>query len=378
MYTIIAELAQDTLKKIYELTYKYGWINYEEDLTGWLPDKAYNEKYKIEGELSPILREGFEEIVQTYDEWLEGHTREGWIANALTKADTTLDFSADDSADALTSIFSMLDYWKIPYQEKLFELVEEGLGGPRAMLESEDDEFLAEQYGSEFLHQYMHTLPKEQLDAISQILLAAEDEDAAASELVLEYDLLDPLKDWVINDLEWSGAEWLSDVYTVPDLISSYSNVLYTHLRELLDFSYDHYLDYFELPAIEGGKSLRENINDVADVKEILEKDQFGTLDERIRTFQLALTTAHHHGSMVEHLLGLRPRTGVEFLDELSAGPHVEEWDEELTKVLGHPPGSIRKEEPMQWFDPAAARLEPLRASVMLQLATTLQIILYN
>jgi hypothetical protein len=104
------------------------------------------------------------------------------------------------------------------------------------------------------------------------------------------------------------------------------------------------------------------------------EKD--GTLAQRIRAFQLGLTTVHHHGSMIEHLLGIKTGTGEDFLNALSAGPHVEKWDKELEQVLGHPKGSIRKEVPLYWEDPDEAYLKSLQGNDALKLAAALNILL--
>lgn len=367
---IIAELSKDTLGEIYELTYKYGWIKRDEDMAGWLPDSAYSTKYKIEGELASILDEGLEELVATYEEWLAWHSRSGWKDNLLEAYDGDLQ-----------GMLKGLDRWAVAYEDKLYDIVTESLGGSGSMLNEEDPVYLAESYGPDFLQYYKTQLPENAQEAFDKEIEESSNADwEAATKIIDKYNLQEDLKSWLLNVQGWGGKDWLKDIYDVDNLVLAYESVILDNIDELLDFSYDQYIDYFKDPAITGGKSLRENIEDIDNTLEILRAEKDGTLDERIQVFQYGLTVAHHHGTMADHLLGEGPGSGKKFLDLLSSGPHVEKWDNELTKVLGHPPGSGPKHEE-EYYDPDLWKYQQenlLRKNHSLKLAACIVSILHS
>jgi hypothetical protein len=194
--------------------------------------------------------------------------------------------------------------------------------------------------------------------------------------MIYNYELEEDLKDWMINDLHWTGADYLKDIYTIDDLVAAFAPQIMSRVDELLGYSYDLYLDHFETPAIAGGKSLRENIEDIENALQVLLTEKDGDLDQRIKALQFGLTTAHHHGSMADHLLDMGPGRGEAFLDLLSEGPKVEEWDADLERLLGHPKGSLRKEVDLFWVDPDEQELRSLHGNHTLRLAACISAIL--
>lgn len=66
-------LSKDVLLKLMEQSYKLSWINYEESTKGWLPEVAYNIKYSLEAELSKLVMGALEELIQSYEKWMEAY-----------------------------------------------------------------------------------------------------------------------------------------------------------------------------------------------------------------------------------------------------------------------------------------------------------------
>ena len=373
---IFAVLDKSILEKIYELTYKYGWIKYDEDILGWLSEPAYIAKYKMEGELSEYLNVALDELIETYKDWLSKHKQEGFkeyiIEGALAES--------SDEKEQVQRVLSALDNWKIPYADSLYQIVENALGGSREMLDNEDSQSLKEAYGRDFINTYISKLPPDAGKALQKEYeqkIEEQGEEAASAEIIDNYDLEEYLKNWMINDTQWSGSEWLKEVYRATDLVEQFSVQIAEHLDELLDSSYGLYLEHFETPEIAGGKSLRENIEDIENTLQILMTEKNGDLDQRIKALQYGLTTAHHYGTMADHLLDTGKGGGEEFLDLLSEGPQVEDWDKDLEEILGHPKGSLKKEVYTYWINPEEQEFQSLHGNRILRLSACISAILF-
>jgi hypothetical protein len=364
MFSLLAALDEEILEQIYELTYKYGWITQEERYSGWLTDRAYMAKYKIEDQLSTVLDYALEEMIDTYENWLAQHTKEGWV-QSLYELGKDL---------GIEYVLFTLDRWGLSYKDKLYEAVEKGLGGSREMLNQEDETYLTEAYGTRFVPDYIAKLPEaaaEKAQEEYENLQEMHTEEEAAGEFIQRYDLVDELKDWLIEDIGWTGAEWLQDVYPVQDLMDSFEDIVLSELETLLDEAYPMYLRHFEHPGKVGGKSLEEEIADIQNMADKLKEGLNSTLSEKIILFQLGLTTGHHHGTMADHLLDVGAGSGKKFLDQLSAGPNVEEWDKDLEKVLGKPPSQIGVMPEELYVNPEERYLQSLKHSSALQIAAS-------
>ena len=66
-------LNKELLLKIMERSYKLSWINYEESTRGCLPTLAYELKLKLEAELSNMVQVALDEIIASYEEWLDAY-----------------------------------------------------------------------------------------------------------------------------------------------------------------------------------------------------------------------------------------------------------------------------------------------------------------
>lgn len=70
MFSLLATLTKQELEKIYELTYKYGWLTATERTEDQLSDRAYMEKARIEGELEPLIDYGLWELEEVFASYI--------------------------------------------------------------------------------------------------------------------------------------------------------------------------------------------------------------------------------------------------------------------------------------------------------------------
>lgn len=328
---ILSELDRNDLETIYELTYKYGMLISEEKTNdGWLPDKAYMVKSKIEGDLNSLLDVGMEELINTYNEWLGYHNKEGWIESQLEN------FS-------FSEFLEYLDKSNIYYDEDMiYDSVVESLGGDRRMLENDDIEFWIESYGEAFIKDYDRNVSGEEEKKLYEAIDEYGDDP---EELIENLNLEGELIDYILAS-GWTGKDWLKDIYQVNDLVEQYPNAY----RKFMGHAYNQWLEHFGFGTGTEGASLSEHIEDIQEMQsELVNISTDTSIKDKIILFQKGLNTAHHFGIMADHLLGVSGGDGQEILDELSSGTMIEEWNTDLTELLGYVPGSkIKTEE--EWF----------------------------
>lgn len=312
---IFAEMDKQDLEKIYELTYKYGWLVAEERMQGgWLPDAAYLEKSKIEHVLEDAIDIGLEELLQTYSEWLEFHEEEGWIESLMSTAEEELNY-----------LLSAFDRWNLDYEDELLNALADSFGGDKQFLMNEDPDWIYDSFGGDYLESLLNSaeISDEEREGINLALSEFEAEEYAKEHFDI-YTIID----WVIDEREWTVKDWLYDMGDPAYLLESFGDNI--DIKAFIRSMYPKYLDHFL--GLEDEITEIRRVND--ELEEVLENGDSG---EKIIAFQLGLNTVHHHGAMVEHFLGLAPGTGEELLDELSEGPQTDQWNRELEKVLGHP-----------------------------------------
>lgn len=302
MLTIFAELSKEGLEYIYELTYKYGWLTAVEREEHWLPDKAYLAKAKIEGEFKPVIDDAMEEIENAYTVWLDFHEKDGWVRSMH---DLFLETSLHD-------LLWQLGQWDIT--PDFYKIVVDALGGSRAYLEKEDPEYLAETYGEQFIED------KLQMDIYDL------PEDKSVTDFIIIKDLNNDLIDWLINDVGWTLEDHLSDMYSVDDFDEAYSGIIEGNVEEILEQAYPQYLNRFP--------GLGDEIEEIRRVKdEVIDPAEDAPLSDQIVAFQIALTTAHHHGDMADHIMDVPVGTGKAILDRLSSDENVEKWNKDLRQM---------------------------------------------
>lgn len=311
-------LSKNDLKLLYELTYKYGWLSALEREEGWLPDKAYMEKARIEEQLVPKLNLALGDMIEAYDEWLLGHEEEPWIA------------ATRDSIEAVGLEEAFPKHWNISLDIPKAVVESLGLSDRDWLIEYEDADYLIESYGAEVLRETAQELSDE--EAREALLEQIEDAEGDAEELqgIMNNYNLDfySVVDKLIED-GWTAQEYLREL-SDKDLLDMYQDQL--DLDLLLADAYRQYLDNF--PGLE------ENIEEIGQTNQVMQQAlESDDISEKILAFQLGLTTAHHHGEMVEHILGLEQSKGTKFLTDLSNKTREEtkEWDRYLEKIMGKP-----------------------------------------
>lgn len=328
-FRFFAELDQDDLQDIYELTYKYGWIKAMERANdGWLPDRAYMEKAKIEDILEGAIDYGLEEMLNAYADWLQFHEREDWI-EALK----------EHSITAMLVIFA--DYWKLDLDDAIVETIVDYLGQgsdnpDRYFLYNEEDPtYLAETFGEGFIKWKADQATTEE-EGQKYLTMLEELSSQEIAEFVEQgqypskenYGIWEEFIDYIIEEQGWSLKEWVEGMGSTKDVIETFPHAIENNIDYLLNIAYDKYLERFP--------GLDKEIEGIRKMYDILQEvDQSSSIDEKIITFQEGLTTAHHHGTMADHLLGVQPGHGKQILDTISSGPNMKEWNKELESTLG-------------------------------------------
>jgi hypothetical protein len=350
----VAELENRDLEKIYEYTYKLGMLKAEEDaLGGYLPDRIYNYKALVAGELESVLTPAYDEMLNTYENWLYLHSQEGFKNTYLEQSD----YGEVGLADNLAELH---DRFNLPL-DHIYDIIIAHLGGDKKMLEQEDETYLGETWGPEYLESLKNKKSKQYKKIYNEYKKLVEEgvyDDIAAPRIIEENNLKNNLIDYILKR-DWTGKEWLSELYpSIKDILSVFEDIIIENYSSLLDTAYAYYLDTFSEAGIAGGKSLVENIEDIKLGYESLKEFENANLPEKIVAFQYGLTVAHHYGTMADHLLGVQRGFGEVVLDKLSSTTKVEEWNADLVEVLRHQPGELRKDTGVLWIDPEEYRKE--------------------
>lgn len=334
----IAEMDEEELQTIYELTYKYGWLVSEERQEGWLPDRAYLEKAKIEGELNPWIDYGIKELLVTYDEWLGFHLRDNWVETMM------------ETSDSLTGLLgAMLNWTKAPtsmrsegdVEERILEAAYEALDWKHSFME--DTDYIYETYGVPVVENYISEIndvdQAEKLEEEWENLKDQYGEASGAEEFISQHDLEKQFEEQTEDVGDFDDFESMYSFEDLPDMFPQLLNDV-DFLRGL----YDIYLDIFN--------GLEEEIADISRTRSELTHAENGSLQDKIIAFQLGLTTAHHHGTMADHLLEVSGGSGEQILDEISSGPKVDLWNKELEQIIGF---KSPTEQTPEYFVPASS-----------------------
>lgn len=306
-------LTEQDLEIIYEITYKYGWLVSEERQEGWLGDRAVMEKFRIEEAVNEWMPYGLEGMLETYKGWLSGHTKEGWI-NQFT-----------EQGYEISDIQSILEMWDITLDnDTIYEEVARSFGSDRDyLIEVEDADYLIELYAEDVVN---YKIEQEEDEANAEKMQGEVDDIGHEEYFNKHINDIYTIIDWLIDEQGWTTKEHLQDVgYNVGDLLKQFGNNV--DLHTLLEKAYQDYLDHFP--------GLDEEIEGIIVMKGKIENALNSDLQEQIITFQEGLTTAHHHGTMADHLLEVQAGSGVGILDKLSSGLNMDLWNRELEGVLG-------------------------------------------
>jgi len=328
------------LEDIYELTYKLQMLNQEEKrgdygLPQSLPDRAYIEKSKIETQLSKKLSEVHERMVEVYDDWISDHA-----PDPSHFSEQAYEYWGERRYEAEHGYGHLGDVADLFGDNDVLETVVEFVQDLRS--EEEEEEEVEEEDPYDAWIKYLDSIKAKK--AQQQEFEFMESPEFVPTE-VEEVEPEKPLEEMTIEEL--------AELEEVKE-----------NLSDVLDeIEKQNYFDTFIEWQIEAEQEQFEDDGPYADVKEMrsaMDEWDSLSLSDRIILFQEALTTMHNSGEMAQYLLD--DENAVEILNQLSAGPHVEEWDYDLSKMLGYPLGS--KLAPTQeWFVPAA--LKHLAAAIL-------------
>ena len=208
-----------------------------------------------------------------------------------------------------------------------------------------DDKYLAEMYGPSYIASELSTYDEDMKNEYVQLLEEYQEEEAAVK-FIQDHDLEEDLSTWILEETNFGD---LREIYSLEDLEGNITRGLFE--KVLNEVFYPMYMKTFS--SDEEGDSLEEQIVGVKGMYERLLAVEGANIQDQILTFQEGLTTAHHHGTMADHLVWHPDMTGTEFLDSLSSGPHIEAWNADLATSLGHTPGEGYKPQNTQtYYDP--------------------------
>ena len=338
----LARMTEDELQDIYELTYKYGWLVSEERQTGWLPDRAYLEKAKIEGSLGTWIDYGLEELGLTYNEWLDFHLPDGWTDSMMESFEgSDLNAIADqfkwwtNTPSALLSDTEIFD--------KIREAAWKALGGEDYF--KQDMTNLYETFGPEFIEMHIGEISdvedQEKMEEKWEEATSSYSDYEIAEQFIYENDL-DSAFDEYMDAMGFGGLDWFMNLYEIYNISAQFP--------QLVDDK-DFYRELYHV-YLENFPGLEEEIDGIAQTNDEISNAEDGSLQDKIIAFQLGLTTAHHHGTMADHLLDVRMGEGKIILDKISSGPNVDLWDKELAQIIGFK----SPEETQEYFVPESAK----------------------
>jgi hypothetical protein len=241
----------------------------------------------------------------------------------------------ENNVDLLESMgFDGIDFiWMsqfVDIKEDFKNAIDEYFGGVRGYIDQEDIQYLAETYGLQFVEEnftdskIFNDKDRENM----QPILDDQDQSWVASYLV-DNDKIEYLKDWIPSVFEETLEDYFENIYG-KDWYQHFESILIDHFckKDNQRRYYEAYLNHFS--------GLEDEIEDCKKAIDYMEDAlESENIDEQIVALQLGLNTVHHHGYMIEHVIGLPQGAGKVFLDKLSSGPKMEQWKKELERMFG-------------------------------------------
>jgi hypothetical protein len=327
------------LEAIYEWTYKLQMLEQEERFGDYgvpqiLPDRAYMEKARIEPLLQEKLDEIHDRMIEIYDDWIEGHEPdpseyydyavENWrekrweIENGHSTLSEVADWFGDN--DVLETVIEYLE----------------------GVMEEEGIEEIPDAYDEWIKY----------LDSIKAKKAQQRQFEFMDEEEVGYPDPPKPLREMTLEEIE-----------KLP-LYEDHEEGILDEIEK--ETYWDRAMDEMAEQEMEWRQE-EEPYGDIKSMREAMDEWDNLSFSDKIILFQEALTTMHNNGEMAMYLLD--DEDAVEILNTLSEGPDVPEWDYELTRMLGYPPGSRLQSQAPEWFVPAAIQaiasvLEMLESSM--------------
>jgi hypothetical protein len=332
---LLATMEVSELEKLYELTYIYTWLTSEMRYEGWLPDQANVVKHRIENELKSITNYGLDELKIAYDKWLEYHSKDGWIKQ----------IRGFITENGVRQFMSNLALYGVDIMELMLDILAKSMTVEET-LDSFDRDTIYQ-----FAVYYVYTVliheqgRKDVEEAIHQMDLETDwvDYHELAKQYVLENNMGQDFYAWLntyASDYDNRREMLRGGVPGKYELLHRFKDKitdLILNDDEVGGTLYDAYFAQFPL--------LQQLVPKIQDTyQQILNAKASKDIQEKIITFQLGLTTAHNSGTMADYLLfeeeEIEPGKGKEILDQISAGPKVDQWNDYITALIGKPIGA--------------------------------------
>lgn len=177
-----------------------------------------------------------------------------------------------------------------------------------------------------------------------------------------EKNILDSLNTFI------SGGTYEEDLSKFEPFIDKYRKDIVSIIM-LSRYFYDKTMAALTPESEQAALESWESDTELGAVKVVFDKlNSSGTLDlsGKIILFQEALTTAHNNGEMSEYLIdSSEGESAADILDGLSEGVYTAQWDKDITRLLGHPPGSTATPKDV-WFTPAHKMLSHIDKAIRL------------
>lgn len=350
MFSILSILIKQELEKIYELTYKYGWLTATEREQDQLSDRAYMEKARIEGELEPLIDHGLGELKEVFD-WRVNLLSIDQITKYMNKGinieelSTFIDwfsrYNLEHSGDVITNTFfeveeaditAILNYIMASVKKYLVTIDYTTL---IMFWLNFQDKFLGHtdslDYYMEAFIEYLldTTLGDQQLELYEELdFLNAQYKNKAEEYFIALHE--DNFIRWLEKELPRETLingpfheEFIAaiEVGAFDELISG---DVFTQLKETF------YKDI--LPNLDFVKMNKNMKVGYEQLNQVTEKS---SLSDKIIAFQVGLTTTHYSGDMSVHLLETGEQQAEDFLNQLSSDKYVAQWNKELQQSTG-------------------------------------------
>jgi hypothetical protein len=322
----------EDLDRIYELTYKHQMLTQEQNIGYYgapqpLSDKAYLELAKVNSSLHYLLDKVYDKLIDTYDQWIEDHTPDeryleemawdsftNW-AYSMNYEEVINYFGEEAVLKVMKEYITRHDLIEDPHYrnryESLREKIEESVYPEWEEIEVDEEEKIEpdEDDVLEWRRKYL-----ESLEMQSRVEYQKQ---FPFGPLYKTLDMLD------IDAFEEVFEDHEADIIEIL-LAEADQDAL---IEPLLEEEKER---YYEDTAYGGVVEMRADLD-----KEIWDATSFR---DKVRLFQIALTTLHNNDLMAQYVLA--DPSAVNILDKLSEGEEVPEWNTEISSWLGYPVGS--------------------------------------
>lgn len=355
----------DELERLYELTYKYQMLQQESALGDYglaqpLPDAAYMELHRIEPELDERVSYGLKQMYTVYQDWIDNHWRldKEAFTERLGNVIEDEDFWSGEAWNDLSQWVINRRLWKPLLRSMLFHA---GATDETGKIANEE---MLRLYPRLFLNNIFSLFTQGERDIHDPYRDEGDIDESTRDYLDVLSELTFKIKKDVVQELNNSPIPSLSDKFIKfineeIDLVDELNlrippeDIYESFNQEFSGEEWDIAGEVFDAwQAREAVSNAVDTFDNAHTMWHTIAVTREAPLDEKITVFQQALTTAHTEGTMADHFLDVSDGEGAPILDRISAGPNVDAWDSELSRLLGYELGSRMQPEHDDWYSP--------------------------